>query len=270
MAEINTNYLDGLCAALCGAMGVEPPVHAAAPDARLTAFVEEMFGGRKIDRLLMYNPDAVAEWICDKYQNLVAALENDKCLKMPFYTAMPSVTPVCFGTMYTGADPSVHGIRKYERPVLTVDTIFDAMVRAGKRVALVAQPRCSIGMIFLNRDIDYYLYPTVAEINAKAAQLILEDKHDFILVYNGNYDSMMHKTGPESIAALAELRANVYAYTTFCEMVKEHWQGHNTLVGFATDHGCHEIDDDAGSHGLDMPEDLNIRHLYRAYPATKA
>jgi hypothetical protein len=32
------------------------------------------------------------------------------------------------------------------------------------------------------------------------------------------------------------------------------------------DHGCHEIDGGHGSHGLDMPEDINIVHLYKGYP----
>jgi hypothetical protein len=40
---------------------------------------------------------------------------------------------------------------------------------------------------------------------------------------------------------------------------------HDTLVGFAMDHGCHEIDGGCGSHGLDMDEDLNILHLYKVY-----
>ena len=31
------------------------------------------------------------------------------------------------------------------------------------------------------------------------------------------------------------------------------------------DHGCHEIDGDHGTHGLDMEEDLNIVHLYKGY-----
>ena len=35
-------------------------------------------------------------------------------------------------------------------------------------------------------------------------------------------------------------------------------------LGFAMDHGCHEIDGECGSHGLDMPEDLNIVHSYIA------
>ena len=50
-------------------------------------------------------------------------------------------------------------------------------------------------------------------------------------------------------------------------MIMTHWKHHNTLVGFAMDHGCHEIDGGCGSHGLDMEEDLNILHLYKIYPA---
>ncbi len=105
------------------------------------------------------------------------------------------------------------------------------------------------------------------EINAKAAELILDDTYDFIVVYNGNYDTTMHKFGPESAEALAELRTNSETFATFSTLIANHWKNHNTLVGFAMDHGCHEIDGGSGSHGLDMDEDLNIVHLYKAYPA---
>ena len=52
-------------------------------------------------------------------------------------------------------------------------------------------------------------------------------------------------------------------------MIAEHWKSHNSLVGFAMDHGCHEIDGGCGSHGLDMEEDLNILHTYKAFPKNK-
>ena len=120
-------------------------------------------------------------------------------------------------------------------------------------------------MIFNERAMGYYIYPTVSESNAKAAELIMSDEYDFIAVYNKNYDSVMHKNGPESIPALAELRTNAEAFAVFSHMIAEHWGNHNTLVGFAMDHGCHEIDGDLGSHGLDMDEDLNIAHLYKIY-----
>jgi len=169
--------------------------------------------------------------------------------------------------MYTGAVPAVHGIQKYEKPVITIDSIFDALLRAGKKPAIVASAKCSLGNIFLERPMDYYICSSMEEINATAAELIIRDEYDFLVVYNGNYDATMHKFGPESIEALAELRNNDETFALFSQLIRRHWKSHNTLVGFAMDHGCHEIDSNAGSHGLDMEEDLNIVHRYKLYPA---
>lgn len=265
--ELNSTSLDTLCAALCYAMGVEPPAQAAPANAELCRFVDEQLGGRKVDRILMYNPDAIAQWIEEKYPHFLREVYSRTELSVPLCSVMPSVTPVCFGTMYTGAQPQVHGIQRYEKPVITIDTIFDAMIRAGKKCAIVGDRSCSLAHIFLDRDMDYYTAATSADVNAKAAELILLDKYDLLVVYNGNYDSRMHKTGPEAAEALGELRANTLTFAMLNTMVKEHWTGHNTLMGFAMDHGCHEIDGNCGSHGLDMPEDLNIVHHYAIIPA---
>ncbi|MBE6597672.1 MAG: hypothetical protein E7641_08405 [Ruminococcaceae bacterium] len=268
--NLNERSMDSVCSALCYAMGIEPPEHAASPSKELADYVDSALEGKKADRIFMYNPDAIAEWIADKYPQLMKEADTLTELKLPLCTVMPSVTPVCFATMYTGAQPEVHGIRKYEKPVLKIDTIFDALLRAAKKPVIVAVEKCSIANIFLERDMDYFIYPTYEEANAKAAEIILEDKYDFVVVYNGNYDSAMHKHAPESIEALSELRANSKTFGIFYRLIEKHWRSHNTLIGFAMDHGCHEIDEGSGSHGLDMPEDLNIRHLYRIYPAKKA
>lgn len=263
---INPVSLDTLCAALAEIIGAEAPACAAPANATLKEYADRAFGGQRADRIFMYNPDAVAEWIYRKYPEFAREVQARTELELPFCTVMPSVTPVCFGTMYTGAQPSVHGIQKYEKPVIRIDTFFDALIRVGKKPAIVADSECSMGKIFLEREMDYFLYDTVEEINAKAAELILADEYDVICVYNGNYDSIMHKNGPEAPVSLAALKQNSSAFGTFSELIRNHWQHHNTLVGFAMDHGCHEIDGDCGSHGLDMPEDLNIVHCYRAYP----
>lgn len=265
--EKNTTSLDTICASLTYAMGIDAPACAAAPSPEFCSYIDEKLGGKKADRIFMYNPDAIAQWVYEKYPQLLKEADEHAEFKLPLCSVMPSVTPVCFGTMYTGAQPEVHGIRKYTKPVIRIDTIFDALIRAGKKPAIVAEPDCSLGNIYLERDMDYYLCNSVEEVNAVAAELIVQDKYDFIVVYNGNYDSCMHKTGPENVAALSELRANGRTYGMFAEMIARHWKHHNTLVGFAMDHGCHEIDGGAGSHGLDMEEDLNIVHLYKAYPA---
>lgn len=266
---LNSQSLDGVCAALTYAMGIDAPESAAVPAKALCGYVDQALGGQKADRIFMYNPDAVAQWVYEKYPQLFAQADKSTDLKLPLCSVMPSVTPVCFGTMYTGAQPVVHGIRKYEKPVIRIDTIFDALIRAGKKPVIVAGSECSLGKIYLQRQMDYYLCKGADQVNAKAAELILKDEYDFIVVYNGNYDAVMHKTGPESIEALGELRCNVRTFQMFMDMINEHWKGHNTLVGFAMDHGCHEIDGGCGSHGLDMPEDLNIVHMYKAIPAEK-
>lgn len=264
-SEFNSASLDGLCAALAYAMGIDPPGCAAKADARLTAYMDRAFDGNKADRVFMYNPDAIAQWLYQKYPRLFMEARARTELEAPFRTVMPSVTPVCFGTLYTGAQPEVHGIQRYEKPVISIDTLFDRLIKAGKRPVIIAETGCSLSRIFLERPMDYFIYDTIEEANAKAAEVILQDEYDFIVVYNGNYDMAMHKYGPESLEALSELRANVQAYALFDALILEHWKNHRTLIGFAMDHGAHEIDGGCGSHGLDMPEDLNIVHLYQAH-----
>ncbi|MCR5041369.1 MAG: alkaline phosphatase family protein [Clostridia bacterium] len=263
---LNTDSLDSVCAALAQTAGIEPPEYAAVPCRELTGFARESFAGKNADRVFMYNPDAIAGWISGKYPAFIEEVTSRAGLSLPLRSVMPSVTPVCFATMYTGAQPETHGIRSYTKPVLKTDTIFDALIRAGRRPAIVSTAGDSISMIFLEREMDYFIYETEEEVNAKACELIVADRHDFIVVYNGNFDTQMHRTGPESKEALAELRANARTFGMFDELIKANWGSHNSLVGFAMDHGAHAIDGGCGSHGLDMEEDLNITHFYCAHP----
>ncbi len=267
--SMNRNSLDTLCGALSYALGIEAPKESAPKNADLAEYIDKIFEGEKADRIFMYNPDAIGQWVYEKYNDLCTAADMVTEFQLPLESVMPSVTPVNFGTMYTGAQPAVHGIQKYEKPVIRIDTIFDALIRAGKKPVIVAYGNCSLSNIFLEREMDYYICKTVDEVNAKAAELILKDEHDFYVVYNGNYDSVMHKTGPESVQALSELKSNCRAFGMLSAMIKEHWTSHNALVGFAMDHGCHEIDGECGSHGLDMPEDIHIMHLYQGYKKEK-
>lgn len=265
----NEVSLDRLCGALSYTMGIDAPAYAADPHPEIVRYVNESLKGAKADRIFMYNPDAIPQWIYEKYPQLFLEAKKRTELEIPLCTVMPSVTPVCFGTMYTGAQPAVHGIQKYEKPVLKLDSIFDALIRAGKKPAIIAQNNSTMSKIYLERDMDYFIYKTVEEVNAKAIELILSDEYDFIAVHSCNYDTKMHKHGPESIEALSELRFNVETFAMMNVLIEQHWKNHNTLVGFAMDHGCHAIDGDSGSHGLDMDEDLNIVHFYRTYPTAE-
>lgn len=228
----------------------------------ITALAKKKLGAEKCDRVIFYNPDAVALWLYQKYtyKFTEALLRSD--VAVPMLSVMPSVTPVCFGSMYTGVMPEVHGIKKYEKPVLKTETIFDCFIKAGKKAAIVSTARDSISMIFLEREMDYFIYDTPEEVNEKAMSLIDEDIYDLIVIYNGNYDGTMHKYGPESEEAFNALDKNIAFYCQMVDAVTKKWKKHNVFYGFMPDHGCHEIDGGCGSHGIEMEEDMNVIHFY--------
>ena len=232
-----------------------------APHEALLSLAAEKAGG-KIDRAVLYNPDAIALWLYEKYPEKFRPAGECGDLALPLTSVMPSVTPVCFGSMYTGVLPEVHGIRSYTKPVLRQETLFDAFLRAGKRCAIVSTEGDSISKIFLEREMDYFIYRTVAAVNRKALALVKQGDYDLITVYNGNYDSVMHAKGPEASRTLRALDANVDFYVRLVAAIKKSYVGLHTLYGFCPDHGCHLIDGNRGSHGLDMPEDMNVIHFY--------
>lgn len=262
--EFNQISLTALCADICSCMDVEPPREAEPSMGKL----KKLCGDRTCDRVVMYNPDAQAQWLYQKYPEIFASTSERCALEYPMATVMPSVTPVCFATMYTGAYPEKHGIRKYEKPVLAIDTIFDALIRAGKKAAIVAMEKCSVANIFLNRDMDYFIFPAGADADEicvrKGLELIEADTYDFLVIYNGMYDSVMHATYPEAEPAMEWLRHHNNAFARIHSAAKAAaaLHDHTTLVGFATDHGVHTAENGRGSHGKEIPEDINITHFY--------
>ena len=264
--QYNSICITRVAASVLDAMGVPPHNGAHPAISVLSQMCRQIFDNGRADRALLYNPDAVGFWLYQKYTELFAGAICHSTLSLPMLAVMPSVTPVCFASMYAGVTPDVHGIQAYEKPVLSVTTIFDSLIAAGKKVAIVSTAGDSISVIFLNRKMDYFIYDTVDEVNAKAHQLIEADEHDVIVVYNADYDSQMHRTGPESPEAMDRLRADIAVYSGLVDAVREKWAGHNTFYGFMPDHGCHLIDGGCGSHGLDMDVDMNIIHFYGFNP----
>ena len=264
--EMNTTPLESLTAALAYAMGVEPPEHAQPANEDLTAYIDRCLAGKKADRVFIYNSDAIGQWLVDKYPQYCEETRSRMDLALPMLTVDPPKTPCAFGTMYTGASPKVHGIEVYEKKLITIDTLFDALARAGKKVALLSLTDYSMSIIFAGRNIDYYIYDRWAEVNAKAAELIVKDEYDFILTYNANYDDTLHKKGPEHPDTLGEMQFNFRTFCMFDQMIQNLWSKHNVLIGTGMDHGCHELPNGKGMHSDNTPEDRNIIHFYKAYP----
>lgn len=250
------------CRTVTELMGFDAPEAADCANPMVINAANKFFGGEKVERALLYNPDAIGLWLYIKYTEMFTDTVSRSSMALPVKCVMPSVTPVCFASMYTGIVPEKHGIMKYVKPVLTVETLFDSAIAAGKKPIIISTEGDSISKIFLERNMDYIICDTPDECNMHAERIMREDKHDIVVVYNGNYDGTMHRWGPEHEESLAALTHNVNAYAHLRDVAEEAWTGHRRICAFLPDHGCHEIDGGCGGHGLDMAEDMNIIHFY--------
>lgn len=265
----NRTCLTGTAATIAALLGVQTAPDAAPPLNEVLAGAEKAFGKAAADRVFYYNPDAIGSWLVQKRRGDFMSLEKATDLQLPLCSVVPPVTPVCFASMYSGLLPEAHGIRRYEKPVLKVPTVFDLLPAAGKKVAIVSTAGDSISTIFLERPVDYFIYKTVRECNEKAMQLIAQDSYDLIVLYNGNYDHWMHRCGPEGFLAAKALRENLAAFEELQKQIAACWAGHDALLAFAPDHGCHKMLGLLGTHGIDAPSDMEITHFYRYFPKGK-
>ena len=264
-----TQPMTSLCATLCKFAGVEPPQYAAPSCDELANALESQGGTKRADRILMYNPDAVADYIYDRYIDKFAPCETIAPVRQRFITVYPPKTPVCFASMYTGAQPEKHGITKYEKPVVRIDSIFDAYIRAGKKPCIVSVKNQSMDKIFRERDMAYFSEEYNAEVVDCALELLEKDEYDLICVYNQSYDDAMHRSHPNSKRSLRALDLYASSFVRLGEKVNTCWQNHDTLIGFAPDHGVHRMLIGLGNHGSNIPQDMNISHLYGIIPKHK-
>ena len=252
---------------ICRLMRIEPPTTCQAP------LLEPVLalGLSKVERVLVYGADAIGRVFLENHADLKKRLLAATDVQVELRAMTPPKTPVCFASMFTGALPGVHGIRKYERPVLTCDTLFDALARAGKRAAIVAVKDCSMDIIFRNRSIDYFTEADDAAVLERTLFLLSEDRHDFIVSYNQGYDDELHKTGPESPEAVAAAKRHVETFVSLWQATEEHWSGHGRALSLVPDHGAHyDAAKGKGDHGEDMPEDMDVLHFWLVRPRAPA
>lgn len=247
-------------ATICSAM--ELPLMAGAESAPITEILD-LFHGKTVDKCLFFSPDAIGSWIFDKYSQ-----DSDKLMsvyneKIAIDSVMPSVTPVCYATMMAGVSPEVHGIIKYEKFPITVETIFHSLKKAGKTGAIIAKKDSSCEIIFRNSPCDVIVTENDKDAYEKAVLAINSDKYDFILVYQCEYDDNMHKTQPETEFSLNAYRYNIESAIKLSQIAKEKWAGKTALITFSPDHGIHtDPITKLGTHGTSLDSDMKIYHLF--------
>ena len=237
----------------CGATAV-PPV---------ADQVARTMGEGKMERVVLFCADAMGEHQREHFPEVFERIEKVAPFRIPSVAVMPSVTPVCYGTIFSGAAPCVHGIQKYEKPVLQIETLFDVLSRAGKNVAIVAVNECSIDRIFRNRDVDYFSFRTDEQSFECTQELIKRNEYDLIVCYMTQYDALQHKTGCFSPECTAQAYIAAERFEQLAADMDQYYAGSNRALVFVPDHGGHLIDENHGTHGFDIPEDMLVSHYYR-------
>ena len=241
---------------VCHVLGIRAPNSA---DSDSLPMVDETMKGT--NRLIVIVLDAfgMSTWI--KAEHLTPTLNQlGKIHSAVIHSVMKSITPVNFSTMLTGASPEVHGITDRTMP-LKHETIFDVMRESGLRSATAARAVSSLG-ILISPHADM---PGIAESNMDVdvvdiAVSRLVDGFNLVWVQFLDADDAGHAYGPvsrEGLDAAARVDANLGIVLDSARV-----NGYSVIV--LADHGQHMVDEDRykGSHGTDMPEDLEVPFLW--------
>lgn len=251
-----------LTPSICHLLGIDPPHVSEEPvlDMVVSTLDEKNF---PLQKCLIFSPDGIGAHLWRSHESELSELLPLVPLLVPLQAVFPPVTPVCFASIFTGAQPEVHGIHSYTRPVLQCDTLFDALVRANKKVAIISIENSSIDLIFKNRAVAYFSEVDDNAVTQRVLELIDLDEHDVIVAYQADYDDHLHQTEPFSPICEQALVRHIEDFKEIAEAAIEQWRDIGHVIAFAPDHGAHiNPSTGKGDHGLDIPEDMDIFHCY--------
>ncbi len=257
------------------AMGIEKGEHMSAPVTELADALIQNAGGT-IEKALFLHADAVPAYVVKKNPEIFVSVRNVTQFEVPFHAVMPSITPVCFAAMFSGAYPANNGVPEYCPPVITDElvqpsiscgTLIDILVQAGKKVAVITCADGCIAAMLHSRGADIYTFSGNYDkmVYENACSVLQENRYDVIFIYQLAFDHIMHAFGPESQQALDALNVITNRFETLAEMAQEVWKGHRIMTVFNSDHGSHLQPDGTGNHGKDIPEDMDITWFFGSH-----
>ena len=226
------------------------------PADRVLTMAKLKFGERQqrvidSDRVFIYHPGGIASWVYENHVSVFRPLTKRAGLVCDFAAPEQPDAPHCFSTMYSGQEKVGAG-----------DNLFDTMSAAGKRAAIIYKAGDSAADFLKKQKADCFVYKSREHCIMKAQELMEQDQHQLILLCDASYDEVLQKKGPESKAALQEIREDVAAFCKIHDMAKTIWKQHNTVLAFAPDHGCHKKLFGRGGMGTNTPEDRNIKQFF--------
>lgn len=267
----NEISITSMAATIAEIAGIAPPEKAAEPVRWLANAVQKAIGGRA-DKMLIFSADAVPLWLIRKHTEWFEPVYRHAPISLPLRSVMPTVTPVNYAALFSGVPPELNGVDRIVPPILSpeltqpliqCDTLIAAAVRAGLRTAVITCANGCIASMLSRSGADFYIIDGDDDqaMFEKALEIVQNNQHDLVFLYQLGFDYAMHRHGPESTEATAVLQTIIKRFDTLCRAVCQSWRGRR-LVVFNSDHGCHLRQDGCGSHGLDISEDTDIMHFF--------
>ncbi len=240
-------------------LGLDKPV--SADESPIAEVINDL---SEIKHLAILAPDAlgILPWRLWKHKMpFLASLHEKKSILLE--SVMPSITPVNFACMLTGAELDVHGMNKpYKREGEWVkfkcETLFDVVRSAGGKSAGAGQSGYT-GELLLARCADFSWVAEPGPASTVSDMIISRFnvfKPELLIAQFGNVDSAFHELGPSNpkvVPILEELDFSL-------EKLVEHLVCSGAGVILLADHGQHDASKpleggNRGMHGTDLPED---------------
>jgi predicted AlkP superfamily pyrophosphatase or phosphodiesterase len=171
-------------------------------------------------------------------------------------SVVPTITPVNFAAIVSGANPPVHGVKTLNDDI-QCESLFDVVRAAGGRSAGIGREGYT-GAELLGRHADISGRGPAAEKDAGVERLVLQivdkDAPQFLIAQLGITDDVFHQFGPSSPDVVPVLRET--------DERLQRLSAHLIALGYGiivlADHGQHDVEKDGritGSHGTDCDAD---------------
>lgn len=242
---------------VCRILGVRPPrrcegtpihevVASMGPVARLAVVVIDALG--------------VATWTATRHATpTFNALAHQH--RLHIRAMMPTITPVNFATMLTGAGPDAHSILDKTEP-LHLEMVFDVLRVRALTSATAARARSSLGLLISPHADE----PGLAASNTddevtQLALAALARRVDLLWIQLLDVDDAGHAHGPRSPLGVAAVRGADQHLRELVLAAQRHGYG---LVVLA-DHGQHTVregDRAVGTHGTALDDDCYVPFVW--------
>jgi predicted AlkP superfamily pyrophosphatase or phosphodiesterase len=231
------------------------PVPAQSAGAPIAEIVHDLSGAA---RLALIAPDALGlfAWNLWKAEMPYLSSLHEQC-SLVLRSVLPSITPVNFGAMVTGAGLEIHGSQTFKHN-FTCETLFDTIRKAGGNSAGVGLDGYT-GSALLGRFADIWGNAGAgddADVERTVLEIAVRERPTFIISQLGVVDDVFHRYGPSSplvVPMLQDLDARLKRMVGQLKAL-----GYVILI--LSDHGQHDVNEPElkGTHGTDSDIDCLV------------